>query len=297
MRVILIVLVSISLLQCSFCSGQKENLCRYQFSKPCAFYNLPDTLYEVSGLTDIDSAHVGCVQDEKGIVFSYNVFKSRIESHSTFYGDGDYEGITKAGNDVYVLRSDGILFRIKDYVKGNSIVTDSFDTHIPINNNEGLCFDEKNNILLIAAKGKTKKTKTTQNLRYIYGFKLDSLMMIDTALLVIDINDIAMKLEGKKVSLPPSIKKNGVVKEGNLKFKPSSIAIHPINDRLYILSAADNLLLVFSRNGKIEDVNLLPSKLFPKPEGLTFLPNGDMFIANEGKGGNANLMRFCYDLD
>jgi len=297
MRVTILVLFILSLFHFSFISnfgGNEDFGDHYQFSNPSACYILPDTLYEISGLTDIDSAHIGCVQDEKGMIFLYNLYNAQIESHSTFYIDGDYEGITKVGNDMWVLRSDGFLFRVKDYKRGNSSIRDSFDAHIPINNNEGLCFDEKNNMLLIAAKGKIKESKETRDLRFVYGFRLDSLLMIDTAILVIDINDISTKMAEKKIRLPQTSTKSGEIKDGKLKFMPSSIAIHPINDRYYILSAVDGLLVIFNRNGKVEDVHLLSRELFPKPEGLTFLPNGDMFISNEGKGGEPTLLRFNY---
>lgn len=294
MRRVLTILFIATLLRCSLFSKQVENTTHYQFLNPCASYILPDMLYEISGLTDIDSAHIGCVQDERGMIFLYNLHNAQIESNSTFYIDGDYEGITKVENDMWVLRSDGFLFRVKNYMKETSSVKDSFNTHIPINNNEGLCFDEKNNILLIAAKGKIKKSEETRDLRFVYGFRLDSLQMIDTAILTIDINDIQAHMAEKKIYLPQTKKKNGEIKEGKLKFMPSSIAIHPINDRFYILSAVDGLMVVFNRNGKVEEVHLLSPELFPKAEGLTFLPNGDMFIANEGKGGKASLMRFCY---
>jgi uncharacterized protein YjiK len=267
---------------------------KYQFSNPCAYYTLPDTLYEISGLTDVDSAHIGCVQDEKGMIFLYNLYEAKIDSRSTFYFDGDYEGITRVENDMFVLRSDGYLFRMKDYMMGKVIVKDSFATQIPINNNEGLCYDEKNNVLLIAAKGRIKKSKDTRDLRFIYGFRIDSLSMIDTAIFVIDIDDIASKMKENGINVPYTVKKNGDLKYENLKFMPSSIAVHPLSDGLYILSAVDRLLVILNRSGLIESVVELPPLLFPKPEGITFLPNGDMLISNEGNGGKANLMRFCY---
>lgn len=288
---ILVILLS-ALIIAQFAFKSREG--KYDYSKPCAFYSLPDSLYEISGLTDVDSAHIGCVQDEKGMIFLYNLFEARIDARSTFYFDGDYEGITRVGDDMYVLRSDGYLFRIKNYMKGEFAVKDSFNTEIPINNNEGLCLDEKNNILLIAAKGKMKKSKDMRDLRFVYGFNLDSVSMIDSAILTIDIDNIALKMKASGISVPVSTKKNGEIKYESLKFMPSSIAVHPLSDRLYILSAVDRLLAIFNRNGTVEEVYELPEILFPKPEGITFLPNGDMLISNEGKGGQANLMRFCF---
>lgn len=275
-------------------SQQDTVLNIYNYKNPCAFYTLPDTLYEISGLTDVDSAHIGCVQDEKGMIFLYNLHEARIESHSTFYFDGDYEGITRVGPDMFVLRSDGYLFQMKDYMSGQVSLMDSFSTNIPITNNEGLCYDEKNERLLIAAKGKIKQSKDTKDLRFVYAFELEHMKMADSLAMVVDVNEIEKKMIELGIPIPTAQKKTGESRS-NLKFMPSSLAVHPINDHYYILSAVDRILLEIQRNGDIVNVFQLDSVLFPKPEGITFLPNGDMMISNEGNGGKPNLMRFCYE--
>jgi hypothetical protein len=39
-------------------------------------------------------------------------------------------------------------------------------------------------------------------------------------------------------------------------------------------------------------LHLLDPKLLPQPEGITFLPNGDMLIATEGKDGVPRIVRY-----
>lgn len=291
MRAIVIILVFFLLTSCN--AQNKAFLAgKYNLNKPDVFYTLSDTLLEISGLTDIDSAHVGCVQDEKGIIFIYNLFEARIVSHLTFYLDGDYEGITRVGSDMFVLRSDGSIFKIKNYLSGKFSLQDSIVTGIPITNNEGLCYDEKNNYLLIAAKGKLKGDKDLRDTRFVYAYKLDSAKMMDRPILTFQLDDVAKEMKLKNIDVSLSQKKNGEIKYDDLKFLPSSIAINPSTDKIYILSAVDRLLLVINRNGVIDDIVKLDEQLFPKPEGITFLPNGDMLISNEGKEGKANLMRF-----
>lgn len=291
MRAITIILIFFSL---TSCKAQNFTLLdgKYNLNKPDVFYTLSDTLLEISGLTDIDSAHVGCVQDEKGMIFIYNLFEARIVSHLTFYLDGDYEGITRVGDDMYVLRSDGSIFKVKNYMSGKSSLQDSIATGIPITNNEGLCYDEKNKRLLIAAKGKIKGDKDLRDTRFVYAYQIDSAKMIEKPILTFDLDDIANVMKTKNIDVTLVKKKNGEIKYDDLKFLPSSIAIHPTLDNIYILSAVDRLLMVINRSGVIEDIIKLDEQLFPKPEGITFLPGGDMLISNEGKSGKANLMRF-----
>lgn len=268
----------------------------YNFEKPDAYYVLPDTLHEISGLTDIDDGRIGCVQDENGIVFIYNLYQSRIEAQHTFYLNGDYEGITLAGNDMYVLRSNGTLFRISNFLKndGHTQKVDSFATHIANLNNEGLCYDAPNNRLLIASKSKLSRTREEKDKRYVYAFDLKKMRTDDEPFLVIDVNDIAAAVEQNNINLGQRVKKNGQTISKKVKFMPSSIAIHPITKEYYLMSAVDRLMIVVNDKAEVMKVYQFNPILFPKPEGITFFTNGDLFIANEGKGQKPNLMRFNY---
>jgi hypothetical protein len=40
-------------------------------------------------------------------------------------------------------------------------------------------------------------------------------------------------------------------------------------------------------------VSALPAALYPQPEGIAFLPDGTLFISNEGPSGAATLLRFA----
>ena len=54
------------------------------------------------------------------------------------------------------------------------------------------------------------------------------------------------------------------------------------------------MLYVFDMNGKIQYLQKLDSKLFPQPEGIAFMNNGDLLISNEGRKDLATIVRFNY---
>lgn len=265
----------------------------YNFSKPDSYYILPDTLHEISGLTDIDDGRIGCVQDEKGMVFVYNLYQSRIESRHTFYLDGDYEGITLVKDDMYVLRSNGTLFCIRNFF-GDTQKVDSFQTNIQNINNEGLCYHAKRKTLLIASKSRINRQPEQKDKRYIYEFDIKTNKTMDEPFLVLDVNDIEVEMSKRNISLGERQKKTGESIDKRLKFMPSSIAVHPVNGYYYIISAVDFLMIAVDDKGEIKDMVKFDEALFPKPEGLTFFTNGDMFISNEGKDKKPNLLRFNY---
>lgn len=288
-----IIVYLFSFLIASFSPDIKRNhVCGYNLSNPDALFILPDTLHEISGLISVDSAHFACIQDENGILFIYNAVDNKIVNQYTFNIDGDYEGIARVGKTVYVLRSDGTLFEIPDYTTSNNHIAHT--TGIPANNNEGLCYDEHNNRLLIAAKGKTGKGPEFKNKRVIYGFDLDSKKLSKNPVIEFDLSKIKKAALHLEPEIPVRFKKKSKIADPVIRFRTSAIGIHPITGKLYLLSASDYLLFIFNLQGEILHVEKLNPELFNKAEGITFFENGDMLITNEGQKGKPTLLRFYY---
>ena len=84
------------------------------------------------------------------------------------------------------------------------------------------------------------------------------------------------------------------LKDKNAEFKPSAAAIHPIEKRLYILASVGKLLVIADTQGKVQEVYRLNPDIYQQPEGITFAPNGDMYISNEAKGLVPTLLYFPY---
>ncbi|MES2555296.1 MAG: hypothetical protein V4604_04045 [Bacteroidota bacterium] len=267
----------------------------YDLNSPDLSLVLPDTLREVSGVACIDSATFACVQDENGIVFIYDFLKNQIKHQYSFNIDGDYEGITRVDQTLYVLQSDGILYEISDYESPNFKLT-SYATGVPAPNNEGLCYDADHHRLLIASKGKIGKGPEYKDKRVVYGFDLNTKTLLPEP--VFDFNLQVIKQFAKKhnIDLPTRTKKHGeeTVPEPILKFATSAICIHPVTKKLYLLSAADHILFVFDAKGNIEHLELLDPVTFNKAEGITFLENGDMLVTNEAQDKKPTVLRFNY---
>ncbi|HPW98201.1 MAG TPA: hypothetical protein PK218_06555 [Flavobacterium sp.] len=264
----------------------------YNIQKPNTTFVLPDILHEISGLTDIDQRTIACIQDENGIIFIYDIVLNKIKKQYNFHLDGDYEGITKVGTTMYVLRSDGVLFEFLNYESPNFKLK-TYQTGIPAHNNEGLCYDADSNILLIANKGKSVKGKEFKDKRAIYGFDLKTKKLTTSPVYEFDINVIKKHVADKKIKVPTKLKK-GENPEPFIKLMTSAIAIHPMSKKLYVLSAADHLFFVFNRNGSIHHIEPLSTTVFNKAEGITFLENGDMLITNEGQQKKPTFLRFNY---
>jgi hypothetical protein len=266
----------------------------YDLTRPDKRYILPPALREISGITEFDPATIGCIQDENGILFIYDLMKEKITKQLTFYENGDYEGIARADKTVYVLRSDGMLFEINNYGSSNP-VTKSYTTTIPFRDNEGLCFDQKTNNLLIAPKSDQGKESGNKDKRFIYSFDLNSKKLEEKPLFVFDLSVIKKFASENKIKVPlKKDKKGDKNNEPDIEFRTSAIAIHPFTNKIYLLSGMEKLLFVFDMEGEIEFIETLDKELFTQPEGITFLKNGDMLISNEGRNKNPTILRFNY---
>lgn len=265
----------------------------YNLSKPDKIYTLPDALKEVSGITGTDASSIACIQDEKGIIYIYNLDKEQVTEKHPFHYSGDFEGIARVDKTIYVLRSDGILFGFENYASATPI-TKSYITGIPAGDNEGLCFDQQANRLLIAPKSNYITDSESKNKRLIYAFDLKSKKLIKTPAFVIDLNKIKKFAAENKIKVPMKNGKKGDKKEIDIEFRPSEIGIHPVTNKLFVLSGMERLLFVFNMKGEIEYIEKLDQDFFVQPEGLTFLKNGDMLISNDVKNNHPALLRFNY---
>ncbi len=267
----------------------------YQLSKPDKSWKLPRNLVEISGLSDIDKHRLACVQDEKGNVYIFNLKDGEIETKINFGKDGDYEGIEIIENDVWIIKSNGTLYEVKDYLKGAKPNVKKYTTALSGKNDvEGLAYDPVNKNLLIACKGHPFiDEKGGKEYKAIYGFNLKTkqldlnpflLIKMDTIRHYKNYNTVA-RLGVELLSfLDPS--------KGDVSFQPSGIAIHPITGNIYILGSVGKLLIVFSGEGEMLALIKLNSKIYPQPEGICFKPDGTLYISNEGGDKKGTILKF-----
>lgn len=229
-------------------------------------WNLPERLKEISGLQYLDPERFACVQDEEGVVFIYNIKNNSIEKEISFAGAGDYEGLTVAGNSAYVVRSDGHLFEIHNWLNKPEIK--QHKTSLTADHNvEGLHFDAKQNRLLLAIKDEEPGKKDYKG---VYAFDLNDNRF--------DSNPVYKLSTGSEGS---GKKKKGI--------KPSDIARHPSTNELYVLDGPASKLLVVDESGNIKQTYNL-GNAFEQPEGISFNDQGDLFISNEGVKGSGNIL-------
>ncbi|PSR52316.1 hypothetical protein AHMF7605_01655 [Adhaeribacter arboris] len=237
-------------------------------------WDMPAVLKEVSGIAYLGPNRFACVQDEAGTIFIYNTATSQIEKQIPFGGSGDYEGITVTGESAYVVSSDGKLYEIADLEQDKPKVKTYVTSLTAEQNVEGLCYDKKQNRLLLAIKG---SEINDPNFKGIYAFDLASKKLKSEPIYKIDLRDPTFASISSK--------------KPNAHMQPSEINVHPVTGDIYLTEATKPKLLILDNSGKIKNLLILNTAEFSQPEGLTFSPTGDLFISNEGKKEAGNILK------
>lgn len=248
----------------------------YQMDKPERF-KVRESLQEISGLWyNGNEENFLAINDEQGKIFQVGLRTTAPYPFWKFGKSGDYEDILFTGKKWFVMKSNGNLSEVEAPFTDT---TESMIYHMPKSGKkefEALYYDSiRNSVMLIC---KSCETDKGQHATSVFAFSLDSMAYAPGPAYQFKYADI----EGLKAT-------------GSKHFRPSAAAIHPIEKRLYIVASINKLLVVADFNGKVLETHHLPSKHFNQPEGLTFAPNGDMYISNEGDEENtADILKYKY---
>ena len=283
------------------CTGRKEQQTypfHYNLSVPDEHIRLPKKLREISGIDIYNGDNIVAVQDELGKIYVYDVKKDKLRESIGFATDNDYEAIAVANDSIFVLRSNGNIYEILKFDSLNQQSVEYKNFLNKENNTEGLCYDKENNRLLIAckdaaAKGHGKKSQRLSGYKAIYAFSLATHTVDKEPAYLIDIGDVRDYISSYDIG--DSTKRGGGFwTKDEDDFAPSDLAINPITHDLYVLCSRGKLLIVLDKSGKINYIHALNPHIFRQPEGITFFPNGDMLISDEGKEHRANILKFSY---
>jgi uncharacterized protein YjiK len=267
----------------------------YQLGKPDHSWELPGKLKEISGLSFINKFKVACVQDEKGNIYIFDLRSGEIEQKIDFEDDGDYEGIEVVGEDAWVLKSNGTLFEVANFLKDETPKVRKYATELTGKNDaEGLGYDPLNNNLLLACKGHPfVEDKKGKEFKAIYNFSLDH-KKLDLNPFFLIVMDTVKYYKNYNTMTQLGVELMAFISDskGDVSFQPSGIAVHPESGNFYIIASVGNLLIVYSRDGTMLAMIKLRNKYFKQPEGIGFCPDGSLFISNEEDEDPACILKF-----
>jgi hypothetical protein len=230
---------------------------------------LDDELLEISGMFFMEDGRIASINDEEGRIFLINLNDGTFESHK-FAGKGDYEDLVKIDSLFYVVESNGDIHRV-------NFQDDSQHRQFKFPKKkiefESLYYRKDEHKLVLISKDHSQKKPGI----LAYSFDLQTEQFSEEPYFFIPMKQVFFAA------------KNNIA-----ECKPSAAAIQPVTKKLFIIASIGKIMLECDLDGKVHRAYKLNPSQFPQPEGITFAPNGDMYISNEGVNGKATIFRFPY---
>ncbi|HEV8598683.1 MAG TPA: SdiA-regulated domain-containing protein [Gemmatimonadales bacterium] len=233
--------------------------------EPVARWLLPQSLSEVSGLAITPNDRLLAHGDEQGRVVEIDYRRGTVLKQFLVGSPpvrADFEGITVAGNAIYLLASNGKLYEFREGADGARVRYAVHDTHLGQECEfEGVAFEAASNSLLLACK--TVGKKSLRGFLVIYRWKL--------------VGGSAARLSEFKVPL------NRIIGSRNWKgFHPTDISVDPSSGNYVLVASPEKALVELTPQGEVVSAGPLPGR-HTQPEGLAITKDGILIVGDEGR--------------
>jgi len=269
----------------SHCYTKTNEIESYTFPSNYSFQkmkkiNLSKELEEISGLEWVSDEELWAIEDESSIIYVLNPKTGEIINQQKFAKNADIEEIMVYEGIAWALQSNGTIYQV-DEPFNESINTTIHNFPFKGKNDfEAFIKSNQDPLLWIFCK----------SCQLDKSFKVSSIF-------VFNLRSMEFESEPKKVLKNDQLK--SILKETEfkkIKMQPSAIAFHPTEQQYYLLSSSDNWLMILDQELIPKEFHKLDPNIFKQPEGITFSPDGTLFISNEARGGKPNLLIFPYQL-
>jgi uncharacterized protein YjiK len=230
-------------------------------SVPLAMWIMPAQLREISGLALTSRGTVLAHDDNSGRVSEIDPKTGILVRSFSLLGNqkDDFEAIAIAGNDIYLMASDGKLFRFREGADGQQVQFMVFDPHLGQQCEfEGLAYEADSTRLLMVCKRILDKLTPQDVLIYRMPLPLNRARF--TAL---------------RVPLQEVVGSN---KWKN--FRPSDITIDPFTKNYVIIASHEKGLLVLTPDGDVVRSEPLPGE-HQQAEGVAITNDSILLISDE----------------
>lgn len=239
---------------------------------------LPEKLKEISGLEWVGENQLWAVEDESAEIFQINPKTGEILEKMKFGKKADFEDLVVIEGTAWVMQSNGDIYRVTNPFGETSETTQFQFPSIGKRDMEAMLASEEGRALWLFCK-ECKIDEGTEEAS-VFRFDLETLQFDSLPFNKLERKDLAPLLQNQS-SKP-------------LKIQPSAAAFHPIEKKIYMISSTGNWLSILDADLNPLETHWLNPMLFKQPEGITFDPDGNLYISNEAAGGRPNLLIFPY---
>jgi uncharacterized protein YjiK len=228
---------------------------------PVAMWIMPPLLREISGLSLTSRGTVLTHDDNTGRVSEIDPKTGILLKSFSLLGNQkeDFEAITIAGNDIYLMASDGKLFRFREGVDGQQVSFQMFDTGLGKQCEfESLVYEPDSTRLVMVCKRILDKSAPKDLVIYRMPLPLNRATF---SVLQVPIKQVIGSNKWKG-------------------FRPSDITIDPFTRNYVIVASHEKGLLVITPDGDVVRSEPLPGD-HRQPEGVAITRDSLLLISDE----------------
>jgi uncharacterized protein YjiK len=227
-----------------------------------AMWMMPSELREISGIALTADGRLLAHGDEVARIYVLNPRTGVVLKRFTVGNGpaGDFEGITVAGSDIYLLSSNGTLYQFKEGANEASVPYSTIDTRLGKECEfEGVAFEPDSAWLLLPCKRASKKLPPGQLI--IYRWRLGSADSTRLTMLTVPIAQVVGSNDWKGLH-------------------PSDITIDPTTGNYVLISSHEKALVEITPGGEVERSEDLPGK-HHQPEGVAITKDNILIVSDE----------------
>jgi len=229
---------------------------------PVAMWIMPPDLREISGLALTPRGTVLTHDDNVGRVYEIDPRTGILLKGFSLEGTprGDFEAITIAGTDVYLLESKGKIYKFKEGTDGQQLPFTIYNTRLGKECEfESMAFEADSSRLLLACKKFLTKNAPHELLIYRLPLPLGDTSRMST--LKVPIEDV-------------------IGSNGWKNFHPSDLNIDPITKNYVIIASHEKGLVVITPDGDVVRSEPIPGD-HRQPEGVAITRDSILMISDE----------------
>lgn len=230
-------------------------------TEPVAQWIMPPQLREISGLALTSRGTVLTHDDNAGRVYEIDPRTGVLLKGFSLNGNqkDDFEAIAIAGTDIYLMASDGKLFKFREGADGQQVQFQVFDPRLKKECEfEGLVYESDSTRLLMACKRPLEKQAPKELLIYRLPLPLDRSTF---TVMRVPIQDVV-----------------GTNKWKN--FRPSDMTIDPNTGNYVIISSQEKGVVVLTPDGEVVRSEPLPGE-HRQAEGVAVTRDSILIVSDE----------------
>lgn len=239
---------------------------------PVAKWLMPRELREISGLALTTRGTVLTHDDEIGRVYEIDPRAGIILKRFTLAGlpHGDFEAITVAGTDVYLLESNGKIYKFKEGPDGAEVPYSKYDTRLGKECEfESMAFEADSSRLVLVCK--RVLTKGANHDMVIYRFPLPLTESTTPTLITVPMSELAGS-------------------NGWKSFHASDMNIDPVTGNYVVVASHQRALAVITPDGDVVRSGPIPAAAeHNQAEGVAITKDSLLLISDEATHVPADL--------